>query len=116
MKEWALTQALLKLGSPSVNDMIIPGDKPKVVEKARQEIDKVEEQYRQGIITTGERYNKVIDIWTNATDEISDAVFKGLLRNDDKEEVNPVYLMMDSRVLRPAANRMSTAWSARSYG
>ena len=96
MKDMGFNQATEAGLSIGIDDMIIPGDKPKVVEKARQEIDKVEEQYRQGIITTGERYNKVIDIWTNATDEISDAVFKGLLRNDDKEEVNPVYLMMDS--------------------
>ncbi|MBT4224324.1 MAG: DNA-directed RNA polymerase subunit beta' [Opitutae bacterium] len=82
--------------SIGIDDMIIPGDKPQVVQRARKEIDKVEEQYRQGIITPGERYNKIIDIWTGATDEISEAVFKGLLGNEGREEVNPVYLMMDS--------------------
>ena len=96
MKDLGFRQATEAGISIGIDDMIIPTDKPEVVKNARKEIDKVESQYRQGIITTGERYNKVIDIWTNATDQISEAVFKGLLRNDDREEVNPVYLMMDS--------------------
>ena len=53
-------------------------------------------QYKKGIITEGERYNKIIDIWTGCTDDIAKAVFDELKSNGGKDSVNPVYLMMDS--------------------
>ncbi|MEI6541232.1 MAG: ATP-binding protein, partial [Planctomycetota bacterium] len=53
-------------------------------------------QFRKGIITDGERYNKVVDIWTGATDKIAKEVFAKLAHNEGKNEVNPVYIMMDS--------------------
>tara|TARA_B100001123_G_scaffold389325_1_gene466001 strand:+ start:12915 stop:17027 length:4113 start_codon:yes stop_codon:yes gene_type:complete len=82
--------------SMGVGDMIIPESKDNIVIDARHKIEGVEEQYRKGIITQGERYNKIIDIWTGATDQIQKATFDGLDHNDGKEEPNPVYLMMDS--------------------
>ena len=57
-------------------DMIIPDDKAEdPVDKARQSISDVEAQYRKGVITDGERYNKIIDIWTHATEETSNVMF-----------------------------------------
>jgi DNA-directed RNA polymerase subunit beta' len=50
-----------------------------------------EKQYRKGIITSGERYNKIVDIWTHATDQISNVMFKTLEFNEGKMRVNPVY-------------------------
>ena len=50
--------------SMGVSDMIIPESKGQIVADSRKKIDEVEEQYRKGIITQGERYNKIIDIWT----------------------------------------------------
>ncbi|MBE2214897.1 MAG: DNA-directed RNA polymerase subunit beta' [Opitutaceae bacterium] len=82
--------------SIGIDDMIIPSAKTDIVANARKRIDEVEAQYRRGIITTGERYNKIIDIWTSATDQIAKAVFEKLEGNDGKPGVNPVYLMMDS--------------------
>jgi DNA-directed RNA polymerase subunit beta' len=82
--------------SIGMEDMIIPPEKKDIVARARAKIAEVTGQYRKGIITGGERYNKVIDIWTGATDEIAKAVFKHLDHNNGKEEVNPVFLMMDS--------------------
>ncbi|QXD23833.1 DNA-directed RNA polymerase subunit beta' [Opitutia bacterium ISCC 51] len=82
--------------SMGVSDMIIPESKDSIVGDARSKIDEVEEQYRKGIITQGERYNKIIDIWTGATDQIQKATFEGLDDNNGKAEPNPVYLMMDS--------------------
>ncbi|MDG2169123.1 MAG: DNA-directed RNA polymerase subunit beta' [Opitutales bacterium] len=82
--------------SMGVSDMIIPESKDNIVGDARSKIDEVEEQYRKGIITQGERYNKIIDIWTGATDQIQKATFEGLDHNYGKAEPNPVYLMMDS--------------------
>ena len=82
--------------SMGVSDMIIPESKDSIVGDARSKIEEVEEQYRKGIITQGERYNKIIDIWTGATDQIQKATFEGLDDNNGKAEPNPVYLMMDS--------------------
>ncbi len=87
------TQAGISIG---IDDMIIPDSKPAIVAAARKKIDEVEGQYRRGIITPGERYNKIIDIWTGATDEIAKAVFEGLAENGGRSEINPVFLMMDS--------------------
>ena len=82
--------------SIGMEDMIIPPEKVDIVGRARDRITEVTNQYRKGIITGGERYNKVVDIWTQATDEIAQAVFEHLNANNGKKEVNPVYLMMDS--------------------
>ena len=59
--------------SMGVSDMIIPESKGQIVADSRKKIDEVEGQYRKGIITQGERYNKIIDIWTGATDQIQKA-------------------------------------------
>lgn len=87
------TQAGLSIG---IGDMIIPEDKPEIVEQARKKIEEVENQYRRGTITSGERYNKIIEIWTGATDDIAKSVFKQLERNEGLKQINPVFLMMDS--------------------
>ncbi|BET69309.1 DNA-directed RNA polymerase subunit beta' [Opitutales bacterium ASA1] len=87
------TKAGISIG---IDDMIIPPAKVDIVANARKRIDEVEGQYRRGIITEGERKNKVIDIWTSTTDQIAKAVFDRLDANDGKPGVNPVFLMMDS--------------------
>ena len=87
------TKAGISIG---IVDMIIPKAKDEVVANAREEISKVQEQYRNGLITDRERYNKVINEWTGATDKIANHVFESLQRNRDRDEINPVYLMMDS--------------------
>ncbi|TVR54108.1 MAG: DNA-directed RNA polymerase subunit beta' [Puniceicoccaceae bacterium] len=87
------TQAGISIG---IDDMIIPENKPEIVAGARKKIEEVEAQYRKGIITTGERYNKIIDIWTSTTDQIARVVFDKLEQNGGKPGVNPVFLMMDS--------------------
>ena len=62
----------------------------------RKKIAEVESQFSKGIITEGERKNKVIDLWTAATDRIAKEVFAKLDANEGRTEVNPVYIMMDS--------------------
>jgi DNA-directed RNA polymerase subunit beta' len=86
-------QAGISIG---IDDMIIPEDKKDIVRDTRSKITEVEAQFNKGIITEGERKNKVIDLWTAATDKIAKAVFAKLENNDGKTEVNPVYIMMDS--------------------
>ena len=96
LKDTGFKVATLAGVSIGIDDMIIPNSKPDIVMAARKKIDEVEGQYKKGIITEGERYNKIIDIWTGTTDDIAKAVFDELKSNGGKKSVNPVYLMMDS--------------------
>ncbi|MEI6892973.1 MAG: DNA-directed RNA polymerase subunit beta' [Pontiella sp.] len=83
-------------------DMIIPQDKAGMVAAARKEIDGVEGKHRKGLITEGERYNMIIDIWTDTNDRLTNKLFDVLEKNDDplnvrsKDELNPVFVMVDS--------------------
>ena len=76
--------------SISLDNLQIPREKPRIIQEARTEVASVEDQYRKGLITDGERYNKVIDIWTHATDKVTELIFK------EMDLFNPVYLMADS--------------------
>ena len=88
--------------SIGLSDMIIPEGKSEMVAKARAEIEEIEEKYRKGLITEGERYNMIIDIWTDTNDKLTNKLFEVLEENDDpknersREELNPVYSMVDS--------------------
>src|SRR5216117_2900009 len=79
-----------------IDDMIIPKEKDQEIDTAQKLIKEVEKQHRKGVITSGERYNKIVDIWTHATDQIASVMFKTLKRNQGKAEYNPVSLMVDS--------------------
>ncbi|MFZ5495751.1 MAG: DNA-directed RNA polymerase subunit beta' [Verrucomicrobiota bacterium] len=96
LKELGFQTAFQAGISIGIDDMIIPENKKEIVHDARKKVDEVENQYKKGIITSGERYNKIIDIWTGATDRIAKSVFAKLEGNDGRPEVNPVYIMMDS--------------------
>ena len=96
LKEMGFDMATKAGISIGIFDMIIPPEKQQRIEIARKEIDKIEDQFRKGIITRGERHNKIIDVWTTATDDIAKEVFNCLKDNLGKDTINPVYLMMDS--------------------
>src|SRR6184192_3216389 len=82
--------------SIGIEDMFIPGDKYKLVENAEKEGVKVQQQYLDGAITNGERYNKVIAIWGDVTEKVADEMFKALEGQDKEGNINPVYVMADS--------------------
>ncbi len=84
--EWATMSGM----SIAVSDLVIPESKAKSLSKAHREVEQVEGQYRRGLITDGERYNKIIDIWMRTTEEISDQVLENL------EPFNPIFMMADS--------------------
>ena len=77
-----------------IDDFVIPGAKTDIVEKGLEEVDRIAQQYRQGVITEGERYNKVIDTWTHATTEVEQVTFEELSK--DRDGFNPIYMMADS--------------------
>ncbi len=91
--------------SISLDDMLIPSNKGKLLQEASKEIEKVQEQYTDGLITDGERYNKVIDIWAQVTENIAGVMLKELGSEEviapsgEKrtiESLNPIYIMADS--------------------
>jgi DNA-directed RNA polymerase subunit beta' len=96
LKELGFREATRAGVSIGIDDMIIPKEKTQEIDTAHKQIAEVEKQYRKGVITPGERYNKIIDIWTHCTDQISNVMLKTLENNHGKREYNPVYLMVDS--------------------
>jgi DNA-directed RNA polymerase subunit beta' len=97
LKNLGFTYATKSGLSIGIDDLIIPKEKAPLVEKAREEVIKVESQYLEGAITNGERYNKVIAIWSEATEDIANAMFSEMEEIDkDGRQFNPVYIMADS--------------------
>jgi DNA-directed RNA polymerase subunit beta' len=96
LKELGFREATRAGVSIGIDDMIIPKEKTHEIEAAQKQINEVEKQYRKGVITPGERYNKVIDIWTHCTDQIANVMLRTLDQNHGKQEYNPVSLMVDS--------------------
>ncbi len=96
LKELGFREATRAGVSIGIDDMIIPKEKTQEIEAAQKQIAEVEKQYRKGVITPGERYNKIIDIWTHCTDQIANVMLQTLEANQGKREYNPVSLMVDS--------------------
>ena len=81
------TKAGISIG---IDDLLIPAEKSKLVESAEREVLKVEQQYQEGAITKGERYNKVIEIWSNVTEKVADEMIKGIeTREQGRDRVQP---------------------------
>ena len=91
--------------SISIADMHIPSDKDRFIDAANAQVREIEQQYQEGLITDGERYNKVIDIWAHATEQVSSQMLGRLgtdiVKNEEGEDVevpsfNSIYMMADS--------------------
>ncbi|MCK5010906.1 MAG: DNA-directed RNA polymerase subunit beta', partial [Deltaproteobacteria bacterium] len=91
--------------SISIGDMIIPSKKPELIDVAHKEVQEIESHYKEGLITDGERYNKVVDIWAQVTENVSREMLKELETESitDKEgkkkhvaSFNPIFMMSDS--------------------
>jgi DNA-directed RNA polymerase subunit beta' len=97
LKNLGFTYATKSGLSIGIDDLVIPKEKVALVAAARDEVIKVESQYLEGAITNGERYNKVIAIWSEATEDIANAMFSEMEQIDqDGRQFNPVYIMADS--------------------
>jgi len=88
------TRAGISIG---IDDMVVPGEKAGLVNKAQKAVIEVQEQYQEGSITRGEQYNKVIEIWSKVTERVSEEMFK-TMEEDDRtgRYLNPIYIMADS--------------------
>jgi DNA-directed RNA polymerase subunit beta' len=87
------TRAGLSIG---IDDMVIPDNKKTLVKDADKLVIAVQQQYLDGAITNGERYNKVIEIWSSITEKVADEMFGQMQRRDKEGQLNPIYVMADS--------------------
>jgi DNA-directed RNA polymerase subunit beta' len=105
LKDLGFKYATISGLSFAVGNMIIPENKKTIVSQADKDVLKIQKQYMDGLITDGERYNKVIDIWAQATEKIASEMLTGIsteeaVSSDGKkrriESFNPIYMMADS--------------------
>ncbi len=102
LKDLGFKHACLAGVSMGLKDMIRPAHKDEIIKKAHEEVAAVEKQYQGGVITDGERHNKIVDIWTAATEKTSDELYNTIDLNVTEDnphpvETNPVYMMVDSK-------------------
>jgi DNA-directed RNA polymerase subunit beta' len=95
-----------------IDDMLVPKEKPSIIERSEKEVKEIEQQYVSGLVTSGERYNKVVDIWGKAGDEVSKVMMAQLAKQKttdrngkevDQESFNSIYMMADSGARGSAA-------------
>ena len=96
LKDLGYRHATLAGLSISIADLQVPDKKEEIIEGARTQIDSVLDQYNNGLLTEGERHNKVIDIWTQASNAVANELFARLEAASRRGEINPVYAMLDS--------------------
>jgi len=97
MKEVCFSYATRAGISIGIDDMVVPPSKPRLIDEARDEVIEIERQRSAGVITQGERHNKIIDIWHRVTENISEEMFKEMEKQEKENETfNPIRLMADS--------------------
>ncbi|MCK7467299.1 MAG: hypothetical protein MZU91_03560 [Desulfosudis oleivorans] len=106
LKDLGFKYATISGLSFAVGNMIIPENKKNIVSQADKDVLKIQKQYMDGLITDGERYNKVVDIWAQATEKIASEMLKGISTEEvcllltaksvKVESFNPIYMMADS--------------------
>jgi DNA-directed RNA polymerase subunit beta' len=86
------TKAGISIG---IDDVVVPPEKDRMINDATQEAELVQEQYEQGVITEGERYNKIVEIWSHTSQRISKVMYENFATVE--EGFNPIYMMADSK-------------------
>ena len=98
--------------SIAIDDMLVPHEKHQIIEDAEKEVKDIEQQYVSGLVTSGERYNKVVDIWGKAGDAVSKVMMDQLRKEKtidrhnnevEQESFNSIYMMADSGARGSAA-------------
>ena len=98
--------------SIGVNDFVIPEEKADIVDGAEAEVKEIEDQFSSGLVTAGEKYNKVIDIWSKANDKVAKAMMNGIEKETvtdrdgnqvEQDSFNSVFIMADSGARGSAA-------------
>lgn len=98
--------------SIAIDDMLVPPQKAEIIARAEKEVKEIEQQYVSGLVTAGERYNKVVDIWGKSGDEVSKVMMAQLAKEKtqdrngkevEQESFNSIYMMADSGARGSAA-------------
>ncbi|MDU0353867.1 DNA-directed RNA polymerase subunit beta' [Paraglaciecola aquimarina] len=104
--------AMIAGASVGIDDMVIPDAKKDIIEGAEAEVREIQEQFQSGLVTAGERYNKVIDIWSNANEKVAKAMMENLSKEtvenregemEEQASFNSVFMMADSGARGSAA-------------
>ena len=85
------------------DDLIVPEEKRRLVAEAQEQVKQYEQQYQDGLITQGEKYNKVVDVWSRCTDRVAEEMLKKIREPQPGEPVNSVWMMSDSGARGSAA-------------
>ena len=97
LKDLGFHYATLSGTSIGLGDLVVPPNKAALVEDAKAEVGRVEAQYQEGAITEGERYNKVIDVWSNTTNRVAEDMLATMqARERATGRFSPVFMMVDS--------------------
>lgn len=103
------TQSGMSIG---IDDLVIPSAKANIIDKAEEEVKEIEKQYASGLVTAGERYSKVIDIWSRANDQVAKAMMENIAvetvkdskgKTVKQDSFNSIYMMADSGARGSAA-------------
>jgi len=94
LKNLGFGMATISGSSIAISDVLIPERKDEILGDAQKEVDDIKHKFDRHILTDGERYNKVIDVWTHATNRVAGTMMDAL--SHDKQGFNPVYMMADS--------------------
>ncbi|MDO6428843.1 DNA-directed RNA polymerase subunit beta' [Thalassotalea sp. 1_MG-2023] len=104
--------AMVAGASVGIDDMVIPDEKYTIIESAEEEVTEIQTQFDQGLVTAGEKYNKVIDIWSSANEKVSKAMMDNLSKEqvknrdgemEEQDSFNSIYMMADSGARGSAA-------------
>jgi DNA-directed RNA polymerase subunit beta' len=104
--------AMIAGASVGIDDMVIPAAKYTIIEDSEEEVAEIQTQFEQGLVTQGEKYNKVIDIWSSANEKISKAMMDNLSKEtvinrdgepEEQDSFNSIYMMADSGARGSAA-------------
>ena len=85
------------------DDLIVPAAKHDLVESAQEKVKEYEQQYLDGLITQGEKYNKVVDVWSSCTEKVADEMMKVIRTPTPGQPINAVWMMSDSGARGSAA-------------
>ena len=96
LKDTGFEQAVLSGISIGFDDIVVPSDKPEIIAKTEKAASEIENQYQNGLLSSGERHNKLIDIWMHTTEELSDKSFAALGKSEG-DNWNSIYMMADSK-------------------
>ncbi|MDO6447584.1 DNA-directed RNA polymerase subunit beta' [Colwellia sp. 1_MG-2023] len=104
--------AMIAGASVGIDDMVIPDAKYTIIDESEEEVSEIQSQFEQGLVTQGEKYNKVIDIWSSANEKISKAMMDNLSKEsilnrdgemEEQDSFNSIYMMADSGARGSAA-------------